>query len=122
VPAELARRTAAALSASLCGSTVAILLLTHGPAATVHASAASKSRGAQLFATTGCVHCHGVAGISGGQGPSLADVRKRRKPAEIYTQIHDGGKSMPAFGEQLSDDQINDLIKYLRSKRKAPRR
>jgi mono/diheme cytochrome c family protein len=108
------------LSAGLFGLTLTILFLTHGPAAIVRASANPKRRGAQLFATTGCVHCHGVAGISGGKGPSLADVRKRRKPEEIYTQIHDGGKSMPAFGEQLRDDQIKDLVKYLRSKRKAP--
>lgn len=73
-----------------------------------------------MFASVGCAHCHGVAGISGGRGPSLAQVRERKTPEQMYMQIHDGGKSMPPFGEQLSSDQIHDLVEYLRSKRKAP--
>jgi len=119
VPTKLARRTVALLGLEFRGLTLAILFLTCGSADIARASGDSKSRGAQLFATTGCVHCHGVAGISGGKGPSLADVRKRLKADEIYTQIHDGGKSMPAFGEQLGGDQIKDLVQYLRSKRKV---
>jgi mono/diheme cytochrome c family protein len=109
------------LGGGLGGLTSVILFVACGPTDFAHASGASKSRGAQLFATSGCVHCHGVAGISGGKGPSLADARERLKPEEIYTQIHDGGKSMPPFGQQLRDDQINDLVSYLRSKRKTPK-
>lgn len=101
-------------------SAAALLMLFHGPIAPVAAADNAKSRGAEIFATTGCVHCHGVAGLSGGKGPSLAEVRKRRTPEAMYQQIHDGGKSMPAFGDQLTDDQIKDLVQYLRSKRKAP--
>jgi mono/diheme cytochrome c family protein len=95
-------------------------MLIHGPVTPVAAGDNAKSRGAEVFATAGCVHCHGVAGISGGKGPSLAEVRKRRTPEAMYQQIHDGGKSMPAFGDQLTEDQIKDLVQYLRSKRKAP--
>ena len=90
------------------------------PLREVEARSGSESRGGQLFATVGCAHCHGVAGISGGRGPSLAKVRERKTPDQMYTQIHDGGKSMPPFGDQLSSGQIDELVKYLLSKRKAP--
>jgi mono/diheme cytochrome c family protein len=107
---------------SLLISASALLLVVLASASVCNADArsGSKSRGAQLFSTVGCVHCHGVAGISGGRGPSLASVRKRKTPDQIYAQIHDGGKSMPPFGDQLSSDQIEDLVKYLQSKRKPP--
>jgi len=36
----------------------------------------------------------------------------------MVVQIHNGGKEMPAFGDQLSKAQIDDLVAYLRSKRK----
>ena len=109
------------VTAATCAiSAAALLMLIYGPITPVAAGDNAKSRGAEIFATAGCVHCHGVAGLSGGKGPSLAEVRKRRTPEAMYQQIHEGGKSMPAFGDQLTEDQIKDLIQYLRSKRKAP--
>jgi len=114
------KRLSVILGVGMCVVALTLLWVSEIPPSTAHARSASKTRGGQLFAQTGCVHCHGVAGISGGDGPSLADIRKRRKPAEIYTQIHDGGKSMPAFGDDLNPKQINDLVDYLRSKRSAP--
>jgi mono/diheme cytochrome c family protein len=39
--------------------------------------------------------------------------------AAIAKQIHDGGQAMPAFGDQLTAAQIDDLVAYLRSKRKV---
>ncbi len=86
----------------------------------VQAASASKEHGAELFANSGCVHCHGPAGLKAGIGPSLKDVAKRRKPEEIFKQIHDGSNAMPAFGDQLKPEEIEDLVAYLRSKRKAP--
>ncbi len=77
--------------------------------------------GAQLFEQSGCSHCHGPAGIGGGKGPDLANVSKRLKPEAISHQIHEGGKVMPAFGEVLSEQEIDDLVEYLRTKRKAPK-
>jgi mono/diheme cytochrome c family protein len=73
--------------------------------------------GAELFEQTGCSHCHGPQGVGGGKGPDLSEVGKRLKADAIAHQIHDGGKSMPAFGEVLSDEQIHSLVEYLRTKR-----
>jgi mono/diheme cytochrome c family protein len=84
----------------------------------VLANSDAKNRGAELFATKGCVHCHGPAGVGGGKGPDLQLVRKRRDRAGILTQIHDGGKSMPPFGDELTAQEIDDLATYLLAKRK----
>ena len=98
-------------------ATAALVAIAAHPTRPVHAGSNAKDRGAELFATIGCVHCHGPAGVGGGIGPDLQLVRKRKTAQEIATQIHDGKLAMPAFGNQLTDDQISDLVAFLRSKR-----
>lgn len=71
-----------------------------------------------MFATKGCEFCHGKAGVGGGRGPDLQLVRQRKTADEMTKQIHDGGKGMPPFGEQLTAPEISDLVTYLRAKRK----
>jgi mono/diheme cytochrome c family protein len=85
---------------------------------TVSAGSSAKARGAELFADKGCAHCHGTAGVGGGLGPDLQLVRKRMDAATLTKQIHDGGMGMPAFGNQLDEQQLKDLVAYLRAKRK----
>jgi ubiquinol-cytochrome c reductase cytochrome b subunit len=100
------------MGAVLC----ALGLALHQPAP-VSAGSSAKARGAELFATRGCLHCHGPEGVAIGRGPDLSDVRRRLKARAMVAQIHNGGKQMPAFGDQLSKAQIDDLVAYLRSKR-----
>jgi mono/diheme cytochrome c family protein len=88
------------------------------PLPSVSADSSAKQRGAELFATHGCAHCHGPAGIGGGKGPDLQLVRKRMDKEQITHQIHDGGMSMPSFASSLTDPEIQDLVAYLRAKRK----
>ncbi len=82
-------------------------------------SAASKpaERGAEIFHTHGCAHCHGENGVGGGRGPDLQLVRKRLSGTSIAQQIHDGGKGMPAYADQLSDTEVDDLVTFLKTKR-----
>jgi mono/diheme cytochrome c family protein len=56
--------------------------------------------------------------VGGGRGPDLQLVRKRLTAAQMIHQIHDGGKGMPPFGMVLTAPEINDLVTYLRAKRK----
>ena len=88
------------------------------PLSTVSAGSNPKQRGAELFAQHGCAHCHGPAGVGGGRGPDLQLVRKRMNKEQIAHQIHDGGMSMPSFANSLTDPEIQDLVTYLRAKRK----
>ena len=83
----------------------------------VQARSKAKSRGAELFATKGCAHCHGEGGVGGGRGPDLQLVRKRRDAESIAQQIHDGGMGMPPYGDQLTPREIKDLVAYLRARR-----
>jgi len=100
------------------GAALAVLLAILNPARLALAGSSAKDRGAELFATKGCTHCHGPAGVGGGKGPDLQLVRTRLKRDQILTQIHNGGKSMPDFGDKLTADQINDLASFLLAKRK----
>ncbi len=107
-------------SAIMCaavGCVLASLTITQ-PLSTVSAGSKPKQRGAELFAQHGCAHCHGPAGVGGGRGPDLQLVRKRMDEEQIAHQIHDGGMSMPSFANSLTDPEIQDLVAYLRAKRK----
>ena len=88
------------------------------PEEKVNAGSTPVTRGAELFASKGCVHCHGPAGVGGDRGPDLQLVRKRMAAEAMARQIHDGGREMPAFGDALTAGEIEDLVAYLRAKRK----
>lgn len=69
-----------------------------------------------------CVLCHGADGTGNTplgkqlQAANLhsKDVQKKTN-AELHKIIHDGKTNMPPFGDQLSDEQIDQVIKYVRS-------
>jgi mono/diheme cytochrome c family protein len=82
------------------------------------ATTASPVHGARLFVESGCAHCHGPAGSGGDRGPDLKDIGRRMTVAKMTTQIHDGGQSMPPFGDVLAPQDITDVVAYLRAKRK----
>jgi len=51
-------------------------------------------------------------------------VRTQLKAAQIADQIKHGGQKMPAFGDSLSQDEIMQLVSFLRAKHpraKSPR-
>jgi mono/diheme cytochrome c family protein len=82
---------------------------------------ASEQAGAQLFRDKGCAYCHGAAAQGTLKGPSLANVRKTMKPAQVSAQIENGGQKMPSFSDSLSHDEVAQLVAYLRAKhRPAP--
>ena len=83
--------------------------------------AASLARG-QSFYREYCATCHGAAGK--GDGPE--GVTLARRPTDLTRQapmqddqslhalIRDGQGEMPAFGDRLSDADIDAVIAYLR--------
>lgn len=98
-------------------------------------------RGRRLAESTGCFNCHGPGGIRGIPNPGRLDGRVptfegdlmmyAEGPDEIREWIRDGvpekrarSKSwqkerdrgvlvMPAFGDRLSDEEIDDLVAYV---------
>jgi mono/diheme cytochrome c family protein len=66
-----------------------------------------------LFATT-CGFCHLDGGRAAGRGPQLMGTT--RSDEFIRERIKNGKEgAMPAFGEMLSDADIDAVIDYIRS-------
>jgi len=71
-----------------------------------------------------CKLCHGANGEGGPvkledgtklKVPSLREGHALHHPDSDYTkQIMKGGDGMPAFGEKLKPDDVNDLIRFIR--------
>jgi len=75
------------------------------------ASPAAEAAGdpaAEVFAEN-CSGCHGTSG-QGGFGPPLAAAGFASLVAPM---VEEGGIQMPAFGDQLSDAQIQGVAKYV---------
>ena len=79
---------------------------------------AAEQAGALLFRDKGCAHCHGAGGTGGKKGPDLTGLRKDKlwTPAKITNQILNGGQKMPPFSDSITDEQVAQLIAYLRAK------
>ena len=85
------------------------------------AAPAFASDGAALFKSK-CVACHGADGsgqTSMGKALKLRDLRSDevQKQTDLeLTKIISGGKGkMPAYGKQLSNDDVQALIAHIRT-------
>jgi mono/diheme cytochrome c family protein len=92
-----------------------LLILASSLPALAASSAEQRTRGAQVFADNGCSHCHTIRQKGGDKGPDLSGVGRRLNETQIRTQILQGGKTMPPFGDVLQKSEIEDLVAYLRS-------
>ena len=87
-------------------------------------SASSKSdaekAGALLFRDKGCTYCHGVGGVGTKKAPALTGLHKDKTwtPEKITNQILNGGQKMPPFRDSVTDEDVTNLIAYLRAKNK----
>jgi len=74
---------------------------------------------------TNCVSCHGPDGRGSAVGKSLhtADFHsaqvQQQSDAQLAGVVAEGRGNMPAFGTRLSKDQIDGLVKYIRTLGKA---
>ena len=88
---------------------------TQTEAATTESTATESegADGAAVFAEAGCGGCHtfGAANSSGTVGPSLDGIDLSKD--EIEQQVRNGGGGMPAFGDRLSDAEIEAVADYV---------
>jgi len=77
--------------------------------------------GAQTFKSK-CVLCHGADGSGNtplGKQLQAADLRsknvQKKTDAELHKVIHDGQTNMPPFADDLTEGEIAQVIKYVRS-------
>ncbi|WP_109484416.1 c-type cytochrome [Occallatibacter savannae] len=76
--------------------------------------------GATLFSDKGCTYCHGSVGQGAKKGPALTDIWKDKTwtDEKLTSQILNGGQKMPPFQDSVTDDEVKDLIAWLRAKNK----
>ncbi len=98
---------------ALCGA--GLLALSAGSGA---ARAADVIRGAQLY-TVHCGGCHGPSGV-----PVMPDAPDFTRPdallkpdTVLFQSIRSGRRGMPAYQGILKDQEILDVIAYLRTLR-----
>lgn len=76
----------------------------------------SVAQGKRLFVWFNCNGCHGQGG--GGMGPALMDDKwlYGHRPGDVFTSIAKGRPNgMPAFGERIPEQQVWQLVAYVRS-------
>jgi mono/diheme cytochrome c family protein len=103
---------------------VVTLLSVTSAALSTPAFGADLAKGKSIYGDK-CLKCHGEKGR--GDGRKAADLEK--KPAD-YTDkakmakftdedltkaVKEGKKPMPAFGKKLTDEQIDNVIAYIRT-------
>jgi mono/diheme cytochrome c family protein len=81
------------------------------PAETGGDAAAGKA----VFASSGCGSCHALAdaNASGAVGPSLDETMPSAEL--VVDRVTNGQGAMPAFADQLSEEQIADVAAYVSS-------
>jgi mono/diheme cytochrome c family protein len=69
--------------------------------------------GKEVFASAQCGGCHTLAAAdaSGTVGPNLDDTKSAYDA--IVEQVTNGGGGMPAFGGQLSEEEIRDVAAFV---------
>lgn len=106
-----------------CG-TASVKRATIDRAETPATSSAANSKERELFAKN-CVVCHQANGDGGSvklddgtklKVPSLKSDRTiRHSDKDYHSQIFKGGDGMPAFKEKLTEEEINNLIRFIRT-------
>jgi cbb3-type cytochrome c oxidase subunit III len=90
-----------------------VSLVAANPDASIGGGPAEGGDDPQSLFTSNCGSCHVLekAGTSGTVGPSLDEAQPTFE--EAVRQIENGGGGMPAFGGQLTDEQIRALARYV---------
>jgi mono/diheme cytochrome c family protein len=74
------------------------------------------ANGEEVFASAGCGGCHTfeAAGSTGSTGPNLDELAPSFDA--VVEQVTNGGGAMPAFGGELSEQEIRDVATYVSSR------
>ena len=102
-----------AVLAGLCLSLV-LMSTSTAQAQSAEDSIEQLAAGEEVFATS-CAGCHGIDGAGTNIGRPLTSIAIQEPDRAVhFASVRDGKGSMPAFGERLSDDEIDSAISYVR--------
>ncbi len=103
---------------------VSMMLLVVGALLVAPGFGADLAKGKSIYVDK-CLKCHGEKGK--GDGPKAEDMEKKPADytdkekmskftdADLKKTVKEGKKPMPAFGKKLTEEQIDDVIAYVRS-------
>jgi len=70
-------------------------------------------QGAIIFQNKQCRACHAIGGQGGNRGPDLSIIGTRMDEPQLVRQVIQGGGNMPAYGKNLSQEEVKALVTYL---------
>jgi cytochrome c551 len=76
------------------------------------AGGGDPATGTTVFAEN-CAGCHGEDGLGGPGGPDLTTMPLAQTEEGTVEQVTNGGGGMPAFGEELSEEEISDVAAFV---------
>jgi quinohemoprotein ethanol dehydrogenase len=83
------------------------------PSKTTPGTTAGDTEKGLLVYKTNCLPCHGTEGADGHNGPNLQISKITDDPEKVAKQVLEGGGGMPAFKDQLTEEQIKNVVAYI---------
>jgi len=85
------------------------------PVAYIEGRSPVELRGAVVVQSKQCRNCHSLGGLGGERGPALDGVANRLTRDQLIRQVIQGGGNMPAYGKNLSPDEVTALVAFLQT-------
>jgi len=82
----------------------------------IGASSGQIYRGGEYFNEKGCLYCHKISGHGGERGPDLTYIGDKLSANELTWRIMNGGLNMPGFGGILTNEELSNLVAFLKSR------
>jgi ubiquinol-cytochrome c reductase cytochrome b subunit len=76
-------------------------------------------QGALVLQYKQCRNCHSLGGEGGQRGPALDSVATRLTGDQLVRQVIQGGGNMPAYGKNLTPQEVTALVAFMQTLRPA---
>ncbi len=76
-------------------------------------------QGALVLQNKQCRNCHSLGGAGGLRGPALDGVATRLTQDQLVRQVIQGGGNMPAYGKNLTPQEVTALVAFMQTLRPA---
>ncbi len=76
-------------------------------------------QGALVLQYKQCRNCHSLGGEGGQRGPALDSIATRLTGDQLVRQVIQGGGNMPAYGKNLTPQEVTALVAFMQTLRPA---